>query len=378
MNAPDFMRLALASALAAMALPALAQNAARGATLYAALPGQAGVGSCISCHGDPINNRNSVLRGAAGAALISKTITAVSAMGYLRQHLADTDLADIAAYLGTVVPAGAVDELPAPWPTGDDFGAHQVGTQAPQRMLLIRNLQPRGDIAIAAVLSTDPAVFPVQHDCPLSLPPLGQCRVRAWFNPQALGPAEARFNIVDTNGRLLRSGSLRGTGTATQPPGLSWGAAPELLDFDRVTVGQSAQRMLRLENRSAQPVLLQGLRVTGPNAARFTLRALCATAARLEAGASCDVVVEHVPAAAERSEGWIEVTSNSSNAPLVRITAIGVAATAPEPAPPVATPAAGAGGGGSDGWVALLVLAVAVLWRGRRGSNATAGPDNPS
>ncbi len=78
-----------------------ARDAVRGAQLYGALPGSPGVGSCISCHGEPLNNRNSVLRGAAGGALISRTIAAVSAMGYLRQYLADADLADIAAYLVT-------------------------------------------------------------------------------------------------------------------------------------------------------------------------------------------------------------------------------------------------------------------------------------
>ena len=64
---------------------AKAQDATRGAALYRSLPGQPGVGSCTSCHGEPVNNRNSVLRGAAGPELISKTIAAVSAMGYLRQ-----------------------------------------------------------------------------------------------------------------------------------------------------------------------------------------------------------------------------------------------------------------------------------------------------
>jgi hypothetical protein len=43
-------------------------------------------------------------------------------MGYLRQYLTEADLADISAYLATVAPAGAVELLPATWPSGEEFG----------------------------------------------------------------------------------------------------------------------------------------------------------------------------------------------------------------------------------------------------------------
>jgi mono/diheme cytochrome c family protein len=105
-----------------------AQDAARGEALYRALPSNPGGGQCISCHGEPINNRNSVLRGGVGAALISRTMAAVGAMSYLRQVLTDADLADIAAYPASVVPTGAIDTLPELSPTTDQFGAQLVGT----------------------------------------------------------------------------------------------------------------------------------------------------------------------------------------------------------------------------------------------------------
>ena len=137
-----------------------AQDAVRGSALYRALPGNPGVGSCISCHGEPINNRNSVLRGAGGGATISRTIAAVGAMGYLRQYLVDADLGDIAAYLASVAPAGPIDALPDLSPTADHFGAVLVGTQATERVVVVRNRQPRDDVSIGAVLSADVAQFP--------------------------------------------------------------------------------------------------------------------------------------------------------------------------------------------------------------------------
>lgn len=109
---PSSTTVALAVAMLAAPDLAGAQDARRGAALYQVLPGEPVVGSCMSCHGEPINNRNSILRGAVGPDLISRTIAAVSRMGYLRQYLGDSDLADLSAYLATIVPAGPVDACP--------------------------------------------------------------------------------------------------------------------------------------------------------------------------------------------------------------------------------------------------------------------------
>jgi mono/diheme cytochrome c family protein len=363
---------ALARWLAAVAMTsastaALAQDATRGAALYRALPGSPGVGSCFSCHGEPLNNRNNVLRGATGGALISRTIAAVGAMGYLRQYLGDADLADIAAYLATVAPPAALEVLPEPWPTVDDFGAQAVGTQAPEREVLVRNLQPRSEIAIGSVVSSDPLVFPVQPECPLSLPPLAQCRVRTWFRPHAEAPAEARFDILSPGGQVLRSGRLLGTGAASQPGQLAWAPAVSLVDFERVVVGQTSSRTLVLNNPSSLPVVLTRLRVTGPQALRFGITAACVAAGRIEAGASCEVTRTHTPRAAERAEGWVELTSDAGNAPLLRVQAIGAADGGGGDSSASALPEEATGGGAlSTWWVALLLVAAVRLGRWRR------------
>jgi hypothetical protein len=252
----------------------------------------------------------------------------------------------------------ALETLPEPWPTFDDFGSQLVGTQAAERSVLIRNLQPRNEVAIGTVVSSDPIAFPVQHECPLSLPPLAQCRVRTWFVPQATGPAEARFDILAAGGQLLRSGRLLGTGAAAQPPTLAWSPATGLIDFGRVEVGRSAEVRVQLINPGAAAVALQRLRSTGPQALRFVVAADCTAAGRLEAGARCDVTITHTPRSAERAESWVELSSDAGNAPLLRMQAIGVAASNPADPPPPAEPEGG-GGGAISGW-ALLALALAV------------------
>lgn len=353
---------------------AAAQDAARGAALYRALPGTATLGSCITCHGEPVNNRNSVLRGAAGAGLIGRTIGAVSAMGYLRQQLTEADLADIAAYLGTVVPPGAAEQWPDLWPTADDFGTQQLGVQSAPRPMQLRNLQPRAEMAIGAVLIGDLQQFPLQHDCPASLPPLASCRVQLSFRPLAEGPHTTELRIVDRSGRLMRSATLAGTGVAGAPARLAWAdGTAELLDFERVTVGQSAQRTLRLENLSPQPVAIQRLQPGGPNAARFDVASACAQRGRIEAQASCEVLVRYTPVGAERAEGWIDLAATAGHPALVRLTGLGVATdvapSAPNPSPPVtAAPAAGGTGGGatSPGWLVAQAAAALTLLALRR------------
>ncbi len=359
-RAPVAAVLAAAGLFLGWADAVRAQDATRGAQLYRALPGSPGVGSCVSCHGEPLNNRNSVLRGAVGGAWISRTIAAVSAMGYLRQFLSDADLADIATYLATVVPSAELETLPEPWPTFDDFGAQAVGTLAAERTLWLRNLQPRGELSIGSVVSTDPVVFPVQHECPLSLPPLGSCRVRTWFRPAAVGPAEARFDILAPGGQLLRSGRLLGTGAALQPPTLAWAPATELVDFGRVEVGRSAELRLQLHNPGGTAVALERLRSTGPQALRFVVSGECAAAGRIEAGARCEVTIAHSPRAAERAEGWVELASDAANAPLLRLQAIGVAAQVP-PQSSASSPEQDAAGGGALSPWPLLGLGLSVL-----------------
>jgi hypothetical protein len=332
------------------------------------------VGSCFSCHGEPLNNRNNVLRGASGGAIISRTIAAVGAMGYLRQYLNEADLADVSAYLATAVPSGALEELPDPWPTVDDFGAQVVGTLAAERTVLIRNLQPRLDIAIGSVVSSDPEVFPLQPECPLGLPPLGQCRVRTWFRPRAPGAAEARLDILTPGGQVLRSARLLGTGVDLAPVRLAWEPARELIDFGRVELGRSATHTLTLHNLSSQPVLLRRLRVTGPQALRFSLAAACASAGSLQADERCEVTITHTPRAAERAQGWVELDADASAAPLLRVQAIGVAAVESPPTDSTTAPQATGGGAiTSVGWWLALAWAALALRRADRLHNGKTG-----
>ena len=359
-----FRLQALAAAIVAIAGTAQAQDAVRGTALYRTLPGEPGVGSCFSCHGEPVNNRNSVLRGAGGASVIARTIGAVGAMGYLRQYLSDADLADIAAYLATIVPAGPIESLPDLWPTADAFGAQLVGTVSPPREILVRNRRSTGEQPIGAVVSTDPVQWLLDHDCPIALPPQGQCRIRVAFRPAGVGPVTGGFGVYDSGGALLRSGALGGLGVADVPAELAWDESPDFA-FGRVELGSTALRMAVLVNRSPTvPVELERLRVTGPGASRYRLEADCLASRYIEPGGRCTVQLVFAPTTAGLAEGWIEIESDARNAPLARASAPGVAAPA-DPAPPPQTTTPPGGGAVGRLWLALLVAALVALRRWR-------------
>jgi cytochrome c553 len=342
---------------------AMAQDAVRGAALYRTLPGNPGVGACFSCHGEPVNNRNSVLRGANGAALIARTIGAVSAMGYLRQYLSDADLTDIAAYLATIVPAGPIESLPELSPTSDAFGAQLVGTVSAPREILVRNRRSTGEQPIGAVIAADPVQWLIEHDCPIALPPLGQCRVRVAFRPAAVGPVAGSFGVYDAGGLLLRSGALAGIGVTEVPAALGWEAVPDFA-FGTVAVAAVAQRTAVLLNHSvATAVSLERLRVTGPNASRFRLDADCLATRRLEPGGRCTVQLTFAPAGAGLAEGWVEIESDASAPALARVSATAGAAPAmADPAPETTAPP----GGGASGAAWLAALAAALFGLRRR------------
>ena len=132
-----------------------------------------------------------------------------------------------------------------------------------------------------------------------------------------------------------------------RPPVLAWSAnTPSLVDFGQVALGQAVRRELTLLNTSAGATMVATLRVTGPNASRFTLDAPCALAGRLDGMSACTVTIGFAPTTAGRAEGWIEISADASNAPLVRISAAGVATPA---AQALAAAPNGSGGGGPVG-----------------------------
>jgi mono/diheme cytochrome c family protein len=115
------------------AVPAVAQDAAKGARLYLGLPG--GGASCVECHGpDPGLDRNRLLNAARGPFAIDEALRKAAAMGYLSDLLSPADKADLSAFLA-LVSAEAEGGSPAlawPWERGRQNSRPAPGRPKPR------------------------------------------------------------------------------------------------------------------------------------------------------------------------------------------------------------------------------------------------------
>ena len=325
-----------------LALPAAAQtvgDAERGATLYLQAP--MNLASCVSCHGpDPAASRNNLLRAAGQPQVLLRTLNSIGAMGYLRDALTETDIADLAAYLGRVQAAisGPLDV----WPRTLEVGTLALGGSSPEQVLRLRN----GGTA-ALTLPTPmlaPALgdsFTLTHDCPAALPAGATCTARL----RALG---LRFGVATSALRLGPGGAVvLGTSVHVRdsregPFGvLAWeGATADRLDFGAVPVGQSVTRVLSLRNTGGAALSLGVSTLTGPGTGSFVVGGDCQLATVLAPGQSCTTTLRFAPGAAAPAEALLQWRADATHPPSLRLDGAGVA---------VPPPVAGIGDGGGTG-----------------------------
>jgi len=365
------------------ALPVAAQtvgDAERGATLYLQAP--LNLASCVSCHGpDPAANRNNLLRAAGQPQVLLRTLNAIGAMGYLRDALTETDIADLAAYLGRVQAAisGPLDV----WPRTLEIGTLALGGTSPEHVVRLRNggTAPMALPAPMLALSLSDS-FTLTHDCPATLPAGAACTARL----RALG---LRFGVATSALRAGPGGAVvLGTSVRVReaPFGvLAWeGTTAGRLDFGAVPVGQTATRVLSLRNTGDAALSLGVSTLTGAGSGSFVVTGDCQPASALAPGQSCTTTLRFSPGAAAPAEALLQWRADATNPPALRLDGSGVAA-----APPVAGIGDGGSGGGGGGCAAapaglraadkvdpslplLATLAVAVLaMRRRRGLQRT-------
>lgn len=344
-----------------------AGDAERGATLYLQAP--LGLASCVSCHGpDPAASRNNLLRAADQPLVLLRTLNAIGAMGYLREALTETDIADLAAYLGRV--QGAASGPLDAWPRTLEIGALAVGAASAEHAVRLRN---RGTLSLAlptpvlaAALSDS---FTMAHDCKAELLPGATCTLRL----RALG---LRPGVAATALRLGPAGAVVLGVSAHVREGpfgvLVWeGSTTAAQDFGAVAVGQTVTRALSLRNAGDALLSLGMSTLTGPGASSFMVESACAPSGALAPGQSCAVTLRFVPGAAVPAEALLQWRADATSPPPLLLTGAGIAAAPP---PPSSTPlAGGSGSGGGSGCAAapaaskvdpLLALLVALALAG--------------
>lgn len=351
-------------ALAALAASAGAQDAIRGAQLYLQLPA---VNSCVSCHGpDPSQNRNNILRAADRPTDLQQALNTVSAMGFLRQSLGPTEVADIAAYLGRVLQVAATNAPAALWPTTIEFGAFGPGDTVPAQRVELLN---QGSAALALDPPQLLGTAHVQsHDCPASLPPAGRCGIELRVVATAPGPSASTLRLAGPAPWLPLVVGVTSTVRDGPVGRLSIDPPAAALDFATAPVGTVVLRELALVSHGTAPVTLGATTMTGPQRAAFRIDGGCTRDRVLAPGDRCSLRLSFAPTVALASAATLQWRSDGGNPGTLALAGTGVVAA--EPAPPA--PAAGGGAwataspGSLRGLLSLLLMALLVAALARR------------
>ena len=157
-------------------------DATRGKTLYNTW--------CAGCHGaDP---RQSQPRLAANRPdVLQDAIALVTQMNFLKSVLGANDIADVAAYIGSVADTGV--PVLNPTPGALDFSQQTVGVASASKTLLLTNL---GSAALTiSSITVTPSDFRANGNCMGRRNPLSTCTLDVTFTPSAAGPVAGKLTV---------------------------------------------------------------------------------------------------------------------------------------------------------------------------------------
>ncbi len=252
----------------------------------------------------------------------SCTINVVFAPQGTASYQAEIDIIDnsggltaakqVIALTGTGVAASPIANLS---PASLTFGTLAVATTSGPQPITLRNL---GSAALTlsqlTFTGSDAASFavaPTGTTCPIgSTVAIGaNCLVQIVFAPQTSGAKSATVNFIDNASGSPQSISLSGMAIA---PTLQ--ISPSPLTFAAQSVGTaSPSQTITLSSTGTSSVTINGITVTGPNAADFSENGNCS--AVLDAGASCQLIVIFKPVAAGNRSASISISDNAAGNP---------------------------------------------------------------
>jgi MYXO-CTERM domain-containing protein len=362
----------LIASMAALAWPqAVAQDAANGALLYMRLASD--TRACVSCHGpDPGQNHNNILRAADNPAALTRVLNTVSAMGFLRSRLSDGDIADLAAFLGTVTRLNDATSALRLWPITLEFGMAPPGESAARQAMRLENPSTTAALPVTAITSSSPALA-VTHNCPAVLAAQAGCDIHATLTPQDASLHRAGVRVQTPLQTQLIGAS--GYGSSGPLGRLRWRGDPASMAFAAGAPGSVQRQALLLDNTGVMPVVLGQSTFVGPQASQFRRESGCDAGTVLQAGTACSMVVAYTASLLPLARATLQVRGDGGNPSSLAVQ--GAAATsAPDMPSPLAAPPESGGGctagppdrrGGdtSLAWLALAAAALAWLRRPR-------------
>jgi hypothetical protein len=164
------------------------------------------------------------------------------------------------------------------------FAAQLLGTISSPLNVTLTNTGV-GSLNIASIAAT--ANFSETNNCPLSVPPNGQCVINVTFRPSSRGTYSGTITITDNAPNGPQTLPLTGVGTAVT-------LLPSSLDFGNQPVGTTSQpKTITLTNHGSVAVNIFGVVLTGTSRGAFAQTNTCGTS--VPAGGSCIVSVTFTP-----------------------------------------------------------------------------------
>ena len=294
------LRLRTAWPLLLLMLSCAAQAAGdpmRGYQLYHETPGGRSC-SNSACHGsNPSDNRNNVLLAANNPQAIADAIAAnKGGMGFYADILTQTDLNDLAAYIGD--PAAGQGPSASVSPTSLSFASTMVGDVSADKTVTLSN---RGNSTLTlGAISTSSVDFRVSGGSCRSGGTVAvgaSCTIQVGFSPTAAGARNGTLTINHNAANSPSSVALSGTGAAAPSGQLSVNQVS--LVFPPTIKGQtSALQDVGVSNTGTSSLAFDAIAIAGAQANDFSIvssAGACTTGSILAAGANCTVSVSFHP-----------------------------------------------------------------------------------
>ena len=211
-----------------------------------------------------------------------------------------TDAAPTADAPGTSVTVDVTDDGGNPVTTVA-FAATSVGQTATATLHVTdTGTAATGPIAlsITGAAANDYSFDNAATTCPAGIAPGASCAIALVFQPTAVGERDATLTIATSAITM----TIPLSGPASTP---SLSLMPTSVAFGQVEAGHTASATITVHNDGGAAAPLDALAVTG---AGFT-QGLTTCGGSLAAGASCDIVVQFMPAALGDSPGGLSVMS---------------------------------------------------------------------
>lgn len=193
------------------------------------------------------------------------------------------------------------------------FGNQLLSASATQTVTLSNTGADILNIASVALSPASGSGFSIVNGCGATLAAGSSCNISVTFAPKVVGAAPATtLTITDnSNNTVNASQSLNLTGTGIAPVATVTPAGP--LAFGNIALGQSsAVQTVTLQNTGNAPLTLNGIAITGTDAAQFVQSNACGSP--LAAGASCSISVSFKPTLmtpAAAKSATLSITDNS-------------------------------------------------------------------